>query len=119
MLPNNDIVFDEFVIRQHDGNWDLYYIPNKEKLATFFLRSCSLIAANYYRTHHFTEYGEVKQLDRNYKRNYLNSIIHRHSLKTAEDFDTKVIILNQLECSEADAEFYKTKISRLFKWSFV
>lgn len=119
VLPNNDIVYEDYLIKNHNGHWELYSITNKDKIATFFLRSCALIAAKCYKSYLFNEYREIKQLDRDYKRNYLNSVIYRHSLKASDDFDTKVIILNQLECSESDAEYYKKKISRLFKTSFV
>lgn len=119
VLPNNDIVYEDFLIKQSNGSWDLFNRSNRDKLSTFFLRSCALLAAKKYKDWLFNEYREIKQLDRDYKRNFINSKIHRHNLTQTTDDDTKVILLNQLECVEADAEYYKRKISCLFKRSFV
>ncbi len=119
VLPNKDIVYEGFLIKNSTGKWDLIDILTKDVIASFFLRSCALLAAKYYKDYLFNEYRKIKQLDRDYKRNYLNGIIHRHNLSVTKDFDTKVILLNQLECEEADAIYCKKQISTLFKQSFV
>lgn len=119
VLPNQDIVYEKYLIKKNDQEWDLFSLETKSKLATFFLRSCALIAAKYYTKLLFQEYHEIKELDRNYKRTYIDTIFHKHNLKTTKDFDTKVILLNRIECSEADSERYKKTISRLFRLSFV
>lgn len=120
VLPNNDIVYEGFLIRNNrNGLWELYNLDNKDIISQFYLRTCALIAANLYSHTFFNEYREIKLLDRQYQRNYIDSILHQHSLKTTTDFDVKVIMLNRFECSKADADYYKNKISRLFKKYFV
>lgn len=119
VLPNKDIVYNEFLIKKSDGNWVLIDITSKDIIASFFLKSCALLAAQYYKDYLFNEYRKIKQLDRDYKRNYLDSIIHRHNLSVTKDFDTKVILLNQIECEEANSIYFKKQISTLFKRSFV
>lgn len=120
VLPNEDIVYNDYLIKnsQH-GFWELYNISNSFFIAKFYLKSCALIAAKFYQEHHFMTYREVKWLDREYNKNKNDSIMFKHCLKTTNDFDQKVIFLNRLECSEEQADLYKVAISRLFKRTFV
>ena len=56
-------------------------------------------------------YIDIKQLDREYHRHYSDLTFYKHHLTKEQDFDKKVILLNRLECSQADADRYKRKIS--------
>ena len=119
VLPNDDIVYEEYLIKQDNGSWELYNIENKDLISKFYLRSCALIAAKFYKKHQFNDYRDVRLLDRQYQKSHIDTVLHRHSIKNTDDFDKKVILLNRLECSEVDAENYKVKISKLFKKNFV
>jgi len=120
VLPNGDIVYQEYLIKQEpSGNWGLYSLQSKDLKCQFFLKSCALLAAHYYYNHEFHYVGDIRQLDRDYWRNYSDAAIYRKHLKGTEDIDKKAILLNRLECSESDANQFKRRISRLFKRSFV
>ena len=120
VLPNGDIVNKEYLIKQEKNNsWALYSIQSSDFMHQFYLKSCALLASYFYNEGFFNLYREIQTLDRNYWRNYYDSIIYKHHLKNVKDIDNKMILLNRLECAESDATLYKKKISRMFKQSFV
>lgn len=120
VLPNDDIVYNNFLIKHNkQGFWELYNISNRDIISKFYLKSCALIAAKYYSEYLFNLYNEVRLLDREYNKNKNDLMLFTHCLKKTADFDQKVIFLNRLECSTASADFYKRKISQLFKRTFV
>lgn len=119
LLPNNDIVYNHYLIKQEDNNWVLYNMNNKDLMATFFLKSCALVAAKYHNSRQLNKYFEIKQLDSSYCRNYANSVIYKHNIKNTKDEDKKLMLLNRLECSELEVSHFKNQISRLFRCSFV
>ena len=119
VLPNEDIVFDDYLIKKTDSHWELHNISNHFFIAKFYLKSCALIAASYYKEHDFNIVTDIKILDREYNKNKNDSVLFKHCIKETKDFDQKVIFLNRLECSEAGADYFKYKISQLFKRTFV
>jgi hypothetical protein len=120
VLPNGDIVYQEYLIKQEPaGNWGVYSIQSTDLKCQFFLKSCALLAAHYYENHEFHNIGDIRQLDRDYWRNHSDTLIYKKHLKDTQDIDRKSILLTRLECSESDADYFKRRISRLFKRSFV
>ena len=119
--PIKNFTFFHYIqsIKQEKNNWGLYSLQSLDLIHCFYLKSCALLGAYYYAEGCFTLYHQVKVLDRNYWRNYYDSIIYKHHLKNVKDIDNKIILLNRLECAESDATLYKKKISRMFKQSFV
>lgn len=119
ILPNNDILYDDYLIKKGNNQWEVYDVYNRDLVSKFYLKSCALIATYFYKNYLFNEYREVKQLDRHYQKNFFDSILFQHNLKLTQDFDQKVIFLNSYECSRDQADYYKRKISSLFKRTFV
>jgi hypothetical protein len=120
VLPNGDIVHHSYLIKhEKNGNWGLYSIQSTDFKHHFYLKSCALLAAYFYEKCVFTVYHKIQTLDREYWRNYSNSVIYKHHLKNLNDNDQKIILLNRLECAEIDANYFKKEISKLFKRSFV
>ena len=105
ILPNGDIVYEDFLIKHTKNNlWELYNISNRYLVSKFYLKSCALMAARYYSKYLFNLYRDIKFLDRNYNKNKNDSIFLKHCLCESTDDDQKVIFLNRLECSESLAE---------------
>lgn len=120
VLPNNDIIYNEFLIKLNEsGLWELYNLSNHDLISKFYLKSCALMAANYYGLYLFNIYRDIKYLDKEYNRHKNDSIYFKHYLYETTDQDQKVIFLNRLECCSASADYYKSKISQLFKRTFV
>jgi hypothetical protein len=119
VLPNDDIIYNHYLIKKEGFNWCLYNLNNKDLMAQFFLKSCALVAAKYHDTLQLNKYFEINQLDKAYWRTYSNSMIYKHNIKNTKDDDKKMMLLNRLECSEIEVTRFKNQISRLFRCSFV
>ena len=119
LLPNNDILYDEYLIKKGEHQWEIYNTHNRDLVSKFYLKSCALLATYFYKNYLFNEYRDVKQMDRHYQKHHFDSLLFHHNLKITNDFDQKVIFLNSYECSYDQAIYYKRKISSLFKRTFV
>jgi len=120
VLPNNNVVYKDFLIKKLDNeNFGIQHIPSKEIVGQFFTKACAVMASKAYSKTMLTKYYEIKQLDTRYWANRCDSLVYRKNIKTAKDFDRYLVLLNKLEDSEHKTEHYKEEISRMFKWSFV
>ena len=117
---DGSIVYKDYFIKsKKNGNWGLYDLRTKDSIDEYFLKSCALMAAKAYNATNLEKYQEIKRLDTQYWANYSDSAVFRNSLKKAKDFERYLILLNRLEYSEAQSEYFKEEISRMFKWTFV
>jgi len=118
--PDGSIVYKTYVIKQNKiGNWVLYHLSNRSEIEEFYLKTCALMAAKAYSVTDINKFMEIKRLDSKYWASYSDNQIYRKNIKSAKDLDRFLILLNKLEDSEDQAERYKTRISTMFKWSFV
>ena len=119
VLPNNDIVYKDFLIKQTDtSSWDVIDVRRKEVVSNFFLKTCALVAAKAYNDMQFGKYNFIKTLDRRYQSQYCDTIVYKHNIKNITDHDHRAIVLNKLEESQARAKEYQHQISILFKVAF-
>lgn len=120
ILPNGNVIFNDYLVKQlPNNNWGLYHKNTKTLIDQFFLKSCSLMAAKAYGKTQLEKYFEVKRLDTRYWASYCDTQIYGHNIKTAKDFDRYLILLNKLEYSTEQTNYFKAEITRMFKWSFV
>lgn len=120
VMPNGDIVYKDYVVRNlPSGNWGLYNYKTKELVDQFFLKSCALMAAKAYNHVQLHKFKEIKTLDGRYWANYCDAEVYKHNIKITKDSDRYLILLDKLENSESKAQQYKAEISRMFKGSFV
>lgn len=120
VLPNGVLAYKQFVIKQlPNGNWGLYHINSKDLIEQFFLKSCALMAAKAYNFANLPKYFEIKRLDNRYWASYCDSVVFKHNIKLAKDYDKYLVLLNRLEYSTEQAKHYKAIISQMFRWSFV
>lgn len=116
---DGSIVYKDYFIKiMKNGNWGLYNIRSKDQIDEFFLKTCALMAAKAYAHARIEKFLEIKRLDNNYWSNHSDSLIFRNNIKTAQNFDRYVILLNRLEESETQSNRFKEEISRMFKWTF-
>lgn len=120
VLPNGDIVYKGYIVRQiASGNWGLFDVGYKELKDQFYLKSCALMAAKAYNNVHIEKYFEIKRLDNRYWANHCDLMIYKRNIKTAKEFERYIVLLNKLEDTEEKVKHYQEEISRMFKWSFV
>ena len=118
-LSNGNIVYNDFLIKiDKNQNWEVYYIPYKELLHKFFLKTCALMAVKSYLTLQFGEYQRIKHLDNRYQSHYTDITVYKHNIKKVTDDDDRAILLNKLEESNARAKEYRHQISSMFKAAF-
>ena len=77
------------------------------------------MGAKAYQSTDLTRYFEIKRLDNKYWASYSDNQVYKKNIKTAKDSERFMILLNKLEDSETQAQYFKETISRMFKWSFV
>lgn len=118
-FSNGDIVYKDYLIKQDKKlYWSVFYIPNKELLHDFFLKSCALMAAKEYDALRFQNYQRLIHLDNRYQSHYSDSVVYKHNVKKITDYDQLSILLTKLEESQVRAKEYQHQISIMFKVSF-
>ena len=119
VLPNGDLVYKDYVVRQTSvGNWNIHSIKSKDLIDQFYLKTCALMAAKAYNNVKLERYSQIKELDNKYWASHSDNLLYKKNIKNAKEFDRFLVLLNKLEDSEQKAEHYKEEISKMFKWSF-
>lgn len=119
-LPNGAVGYKHYLIKQTaNETWGLYSSKTKDMIEQFYLKSTALIAAKHWDTCNMLGLQTVKQLDRQYWSNHVESMLCRQSMPKTKDFDRYLILLNKLEQSDFLTQHYKDEISRMFKWSLI
>ena len=117
--PTGSIAYKDYAIVQNkNNNWNLYHIASKNFVDEFYLRTTALMAAKAYNNTNLERFHEIKRLDNRYWANFFDHQMTTKNIKTAKEFDRYLILLNKLEHSQEQLEYYKGEISRMFKWSF-
>jgi hypothetical protein len=118
--PNGIAVYKNYFVKKNKlENWALHSVQSNDFVDQFFLKTCALMAAKALNSTKMAQYAEIKRLDYLYFTNFAESQTYTKNLKGATDFDRYLILLNKLENSTELAEIYKTKISTMFRWTFV
>jgi len=117
--PNGTITYKEYgIVKLPSGNWGLYNLHSRDLINQFYLRTCAIMAAKAYSTVKLDRFFEIKYLDNRYWSNYSDNQIYRKNIAKAQEFSRYLVLLNKLEHSHERAEFYKSAISRMFKYTF-
>jgi hypothetical protein len=119
LQPNGSIVYKTCFIKSEQGDWGIYDLHSRDKIAVFHLKTCALMAAKYFIQSDMQRFSEVKHLDNKYWACHSDAAVYRHNIKQAKDLDRYVILLNKLEWCEAQEKRYQEEISTMFKWRFV
>jgi len=119
-MPDGSVVYKSYIIKETAmGNWALYNRSTKDLIDQFFLKTCALMAAKAYDKVNLARYYEVKDLDNKYWANYSDTLVFKANIKKTTSTERYLILLNKLENSNSLANHFRTKISKMFKWSFV
>ncbi len=120
ILPDKSVSYKNYIIKELDnGNWGLFNIYNMDLMHQFFIRSCAVLAAKYYSVLDLNNVYEIKKLDSQYWSHFFNIISLKHKLETTSDVDEYQVLLSKYDNSILNSEYYKTKIFKMFKLSFV
>ncbi len=120
VLPNGALSYKSYTVKQlASGNWALVRTESSELIGQFYLKSCAIMAAKSYNSVQLSKFFDLIELDRQYWANYSDSLVYRHNIKHAKEFNRYLVLLNKLEYSELQAKHFRAKISKMFRWSFV
>lgn len=120
ILPNGDISYKNYIIRKlPNNNWGIFDIIFMELKDEFYLKTCALMAAKAHGHLNLDRYYEVKRLDSQYWSSYSDLQVYKKNIKSAQEFERYLILLNKLEETDIKHKNIKDKISTMFKWSFV
>jgi uncharacterized protein involved in propanediol utilization len=118
--PNGSIVYKQYLIKTNkQGDWCIHKHGVLDPLGTFYLKTSALMATRAYDRNNLNKMFEIERLDVDYKNNHTDSLVYANNIKKAKDFGRFMILLNKLEYSQERTEYFKDKISKMFKWSFV
>lgn len=119
-LPNGAVVYKNYIVKEtNNGNWALYDRISKTLIDQFFLKTCALMAAKAHDRVNMSRYNEIKELDNKYWASYSDVLVYKANIKKTTSTERYLILLNKLENSNLLATHFQTKISQMFKWSFV
>ncbi len=118
-LPDKSLVYNNYLVRQiKNNNWALYHLTTHELLDEFYLKSCALISAKYYATNQLNKTFDIKHLDRRYSSNHNKSTIFKAHLKSTNDYEHYLTLLNRYDYCFGQAEYFKQCITAVFKTTF-
>lgn len=118
ILPNGALAYKNFVIKKTKQNQWALYQNRGNKLDTFNLKACALMAAKLYGGNNLTAYNEIVGLDQTYQRNATDSEIFKYRAATSKDNDKKDLALWRWEITTARARDAKEQIARKFRYMF-
>jgi len=119
ILPGGALGYKDFLVKQlPNGNWGVFNVKNKDLINQYYLKSCALIAAKHYNNKQHAKCYEIKDLDNSYWSNYSDSIIFKHN-SSKVSADKRAVLLIRFDESTHKIQYYKKKISLLFKQAFV
>lgn len=119
VLPTGGLVYKNFLVKQlTNGNWGVFNIDNKDLINQYYLKSCALMSAKFYNNKQYNSCSEIKELDNGYWSNFCDTLIFTNNIKTVAE-DKYLILLTRLEESNYQTDYFKERISVLFKLAFV
>ena len=119
VLPTGGLVYKNFLVKQlTNGNWGVFNIDNKDLINQYYLKSCALMSAKFYNNKQYNSCSEIKELDNGYWSNFRDTLIFTNNIKTVAE-DKYLILLTRLEESNYQTDYFKERISVLFKLAFV
>jgi hypothetical protein len=120
VLPNGAVGYKNFIIKPgRRGAWTIFYSNNLlDPVGEYNLKSCALMAAKAYNTVHINKFFEIKDIDTRYNTNYTEYLLFKQHIKVAKDLDRYIILLNKLEEADRKTQFYKDRISTMFRNTF-
>lgn len=119
VLKNGDLVYKEFKIKKNKktDNWDVYS-SKYGKVESFYLKACALIAANFYSSSSFNKFKEIKLMDSQYQRNFIDAEIFKYRYDTTKDAEKRDVYLWRWEITNARAKIVKQEITNKFRMVF-
>ncbi len=117
VLPNKDLVYKRFKIRQGKTLWEFRHITG-DLIDKFNLKATALLAAKFYDVSRFDKYNEVKNLDTGYWNNSLDAVRFRQRCNESKDLNKKELYAARWVVTDSRAKKYKEQISTLFRNNF-
>ena len=117
-LSNRTILFRNLRIKPSRNNtWRLLTSTNHE-VGEFQLRTCALLAAEYYYSGNLVGFYNIKSLDTFYWNQSLNCYFYSQQLNECNDFFKKNVLLAKLSSSSIKSKKTKEKIVGYFNQLF-
>jgi hypothetical protein len=117
---DGNMTYKKFVIlKSPHETWGVFESESKSCLGHFFLKTCAIMIAKASHDKNYYKMLEIKQLDTNYWTHYFNKQVYKTNIKKTKSPIRQQILLSKLENSRDKVEFYKSRISNMFKYSFV
>ena len=118
-LPDGGLLYKDFLIKRlPNENWGVYNTNNKDLVNQYYLKSCALLAAKFYSHRQFNQCSEVKILDNGYWSNHTDMLIFKNMLTDVTD-DKYHILMTRYDESNTKSVMYRSRISKLFKHTFI
>lgn len=119
VLNNGDLVYKEFKIKKNKktDTWDLYSVKYG-KVDSFYLKACALIATNLYSASSLSKFKEIKLMDSQYQKNFIDAEIFKYRYDTTKDSEKRDTYLWRWELTNARAKAIKEQITIKFRSMF-
>jgi hypothetical protein len=103
------------VIKLPDNTWAVFYNDVKKKhIANTFLKVSAFAVCKLHEKHQSRRISEIEFQDKIFEKNYVDSLIFKHTYKKTQDNMTRDTALWRFEIAHAKAKHAKEVIDRLF-----
>jgi hypothetical protein len=117
--PNGVITYKKYaIVKMSSDNWGVYDLQSKDLVDQYHLKTCAIMSAKAYNDLNLKKFYEIKRLDSGYWSNFYDNQIYQKNITTAKELHRYIILLNKLEYSQEKTDFYRSEISRMFKYTF-
>jgi hypothetical protein len=103
------------IIKLPDGAWAVFHNDVKKKhIATTFLKVSAFAVCKLHEKRQSLKIYEIELQDKVFEKNYVDSLVYKHTYKKTQDNMTRDTALWRFEIAHAKAKHAKEIIDRLF-----
>jgi hypothetical protein len=122
IIPVNRHTFKyrNYLLVNSDNGWDVFYLTNiKNHIACTFLKVSAFAICKAHELGSKSKIKEILKYDNVFEKNYLDSLVFKHTIVNSADCDIKQTAICRFELVQSKAKYAKHKLDNLFYSSLV
>jgi hypothetical protein len=118
IIPVNKTTFkyrNYLIVNDNQNGWSIFYLTNiKNHVASTFLKVSAFAICKAHEAGAYSKIKEIKKYDSIFEKNYLDSVVFKHTINHSSNEIVKDTALCRFELVQAKAKRAKQKIDNMF-----